>query len=264
MAQDFNRSALTVSHNRACYTGQRLTRIPQGLIKIVGVNCISLDLSYNELTSISGLKECLCLEELILDNNKLYDLITLPVMDALTTISLNNNKLIDIDLALEKISSCCPKVKHVSLLGNPGYPDQLTDPVNNDDADYDRYRLYAIHILPESLRFLDFRPITPLERKDANNRGRFMRTIKLSILPSPSAPALQSRYLRGNSNSWGFFNENPGGFDDERLEERKDNYSPLPSTTRSPNDHKGAYGKCRYRYSGKNSEGNRFIINSDL
>ncbi|CAD6233841.1 GSCOCG00007336001-RA-CDS [Cotesia congregata] len=260
MAQDFNRSALTVSHNRACYTGQRSTRIPRGLIKIVGVNCVSLDLSYNELTSISALKECLCLEELILDNNKLYDLITLPVMEALTTISLNNNKLMDIDLALERISSCCPKVKHVSLLGNPGYPDQLTDPVNNDDADYDRYRLYAIHILPESLRFLDFRPVTPLERKDASNRGRFMRTIKLSITPSPSAPALHSNFNR-NPNFCGFFKEN---VDAGASQERKDNYSPLPSTTRGPDDHKGAYGKCRYRYSGKNSEGNRFIINSDL
>lgn len=26
----------------------------------------------------------------------------------------------------------------------------------------------------------------------------------------------------------------------------------------------GAYGKCKYRYSGKNSEGNRFISNNDL
>lgn len=26
----------------------------------------------------------------------------------------------------------------------------------------------------------------------------------------------------------------------------------------------GAYGKCHHRYSGKNSEGNRFIMNNDL
>ncbi|XP_008554381.1 leucine-rich melanocyte differentiation-associated protein [Microplitis demolitor] len=277
-SQDFNRSALTISNNRACYTGQRTTRIPRGLIKIVGINCQSLDLSYNELTSISALKDCNNLQELILDNNKLYDLNTLPSINTLTTISLNNNKIVDIDLALEKISSCCPNVKYVSLLGNPGYPDQLTDPVNNDEADYDRYRLYAIHVLPDSLRFLDFRPVTQIERKDASNRGRFMRTIKLNMplssltstpflplnIPSsysstclpvaiaPTPPGTCSSITR---------HFKPTTYQDVVLDP---NYSPLPTTTRSPSDHKGAYGKCRYRYSGKNSEGNRFIINSDL
>ncbi|XP_034949981.1 leucine-rich melanocyte differentiation-associated protein-like [Chelonus insularis] len=242
--QDFNRSALIIMNKRVCYTGQRISRIPAGLVKIVGANCVTLDLSYNQLTSISALKDYGNLQELILDNNKLRDLKTLPYVPALTTISLNNNELSDIDAALEKIKNCCPNIKYVSLLGNPGYPDQLTDPVNNDEADYDRYRLYAIHILPDSLRFLDFRPVTLIERKDACDRGRFLRTIKLSTSSSVSGPQITPM-----DNIDAILNTN---------------YSPLPTSNRSPHDHKGAYGKCRYRYSGKNSEGNRFIINSDL
>eukprot|EP00794_Sanderia_malayensis_P012300 gene12300-13568_t len=43
-----------------------------------------------------------------------------------------------------------------------------------------------------------------------------------------------------------------------------DNYTPLP-TASSEDDHHGAtYGKCRYVYYGKHSEGNRFIVNNDL
>ncbi|XP_012284073.1 leucine-rich melanocyte differentiation-associated protein-like isoform X2 [Orussus abietinus] len=184
--QDFNRSALNVRYNRAWYTGQRVERIPSGLIRVVGSDCLSLDLSFNELTSISAVRDFTCLEELILDNNDLRDLRSLPPMPTIRTLSLNNNKITDIDATLERIRECCPDVSYVSLLGNPGCPDQLTDPTVNDDADYERYRLYAIHVLPPSLRFLDSRPVTKQERLDARSRGRFLRTVKLAFQSSPS------------------------------------------------------------------------------
>ncbi|KAK0074679.1 hypothetical protein PV325_007952 [Microctonus aethiopoides] len=239
---DFNRSALSICNNRAWYTGQRAEKIPHGLLKIVGNNCSSLDLSYNELTTISAIKNYNYLRELILDNNKLHDLKTLSFMPTLTTLSLNNNKMTNIDDALKMISKCCPKIEYVSLLGNPGYPDQLTNPLSNDEADYNRYRLYAIHILPNSLRFLDSRPVTQTERVDAINRGQFLRIIKIS-----------PHCLADNSMS-----------EQSNLISENYHYSPLPQTNRSPFDHKGAYGKCHHRYSGKNSEGNRFIMNNDL
>ncbi|KZC04548.1 Leucine-rich repeat-containing protein C10orf11 like protein, partial [Dufourea novaeangliae] len=91
--QDFNRSALTVRCGRAWYTGQRAEKIPGGLVGVVGYDCTSLDLSYNELTSIAAIKDFERLQELILDNNKLRDLKTLPQMSTLTTLSLNNNEV---------------------------------------------------------------------------------------------------------------------------------------------------------------------------
>ncbi|XP_043289023.1 leucine-rich melanocyte differentiation-associated protein-like [Venturia canescens] len=241
--QDFNRSALTVENKQAWYTGQRAERIPSGLVRVVGNDCVSLDLSYNELTSISSVEDYVNLQQLIIDNNKLRDLKTLPKMPRLTTLSLNNNKVIDIDEALERIKECCPSIEYVSLLGNPGYPDQLTANAGTDEADYERYRLYAIHTLPSTLRFLDSRRITQQEMMDARCRGRLLRTVKLAPLKITELTET--------------------GFDevDTILDV---NYTPLPSSRRNPQDHKGAYGKCRYRYSGKNSEGNRFICNNDL
>lgn len=40
--------------------------------------------------------------------------------------------------------------------------------------------------------------------------------------------------------------------------------NPLPRNNRSPGQHQGAYTKCKYRYIGAQSEGNRFISNNDL
>ncbi|XP_031833747.1 leucine-rich melanocyte differentiation-associated protein isoform X5 [Nomia melanderi] len=241
--QDFNRSALTVRGGRAWYTGQRAEKIPQGLVGVVGYDCTSLDLSYNELTSITAIKHFQRLQVLILDNNKLRDLKTLPHMPTLTTLSLNNNKISYIDAVLKRIQECCPNLVYVSLLGNPGCPDQLTNP-STDEEDYNRYRLYAVYELPPSLRFLDSRPVTQQERIDAEIRGKYSRTVKL-------APEFSTTFISNTVDDMDdiFFNIH---------------YTPLPTSIRNPHDHKGAFGKCKYRYSGKNSEGNRFISNNDL
>ncbi|XP_018303222.1 leucine-rich repeat-containing protein C10orf11 isoform X2 [Mycetomoellerius zeteki] len=246
--QDFNRSALTLDSGRAWYTGQRAEKIPNGLMRVVGHDCLGLDLSYNELSTISGIKDFEQLQELILDNNKLDNLKTLPHIPTLTTLSLNNNKIFNIDKTLDRIRECCPNVEYVSLLGNPGCPDQLTNPTFTDEDDYERYRLYAIHILPPSLRFLDSRRVTEQERSNANTRGRYSKTIKL-------VPELIRKFV---PSSTGQANNE---FDDIYF---NIHYTPLSSSLRNPQDHKGIYGKCKYRYSGKNSEGNRFISNNDL
>ena len=41
-------------------------------------------------------------------------------------------------------------------------------------------------------------------------------------------------------------------------------YSPLPPVLTNAGDHHGTYGRKRYVYIGKHSEGNRFIRNNDL
>ncbi|KZC04547.1 Leucine-rich repeat-containing protein C10orf11, partial [Dufourea novaeangliae] len=149
----------------------------------------------------------------------------------------------DIDGVLKKIQECCPNVIYVSLLGNPGCPDQLTNP-STDEEDYNRYRLYAIHMLPPSLQFLDSRSVTRQEKINAEIRGRYSRTVKL-------VSEVSSKFISNPIDEFDdiFFNIH---------------YTPLPTSIRDPHDHKGAFGKCKYRYSGKNSEGNRFISNNDL
>ncbi|KPI94746.1 Leucine-rich repeat-containing protein C10orf11 [Papilio xuthus] len=126
-----------------------------------------------------------------------------------------------------------PKLSYLSILRNKACPNQLSDS-DKDDSDYQRYRYYVIYKVPR-LRFLDSRCISPSERSEAAVRGEFMR-----VRRPPEPPGTQTR------------------------QDTTTVVRPLPVDFSSLGKHKGAYGKCRYKYTGKHSEGNRFILNSDL
>jgi len=227
-------TSIVYLNKRLCYTGQRVHKIPETLVKLYGSKTHSLDLSYNELVSLKGLEGFCFLRELILDNNQLSDSLVLPYLPYLNTLSLNKNQINDVEDLVVKISDNLPAVTFLSLLGNKACPNQLSD-LENDDEDYQRYRYFVLHHIP-NLEFLDSTRVKNGERAEAKRRGQFMKIVR----PSRTDAA------------------------DGEETSTPPNYTPLPRTVRSPNDHKGAYAKCRYKYSGKHSEGNRFIANSDL
>lgn len=142
-------------------------------------------------------------------------------------------QITDIDDALDKIRECCPVIVYVSLLGNPGCPDQLTNPNSTDENDYERYRLYAIYALPKTLRFLDSRVITTRERNDGKNRGRYLRTIKAFT-------------NRTDKNFVSVQHKHPDEFDDAYFNIR---YTPLPVTNRTPQDHRGKFARINLELS---------------
>ncbi|CAG9857446.1 unnamed protein product [Phyllotreta striolata] len=231
-------SVVTFIDNRLCYNGQNCQKIPPSLAKLYGSKTEALDLSYNELVNIRGVEGFPNIRELILDNNELDDNIHLPDLPRLHTLSLNKNKIRDLPLLLSKISKNLPNVTYLSLLGNQACPDELTT-IENDEKDYQRYRYYVLSRLP-NLRFLDSKKVSGREMAEAAHRGKYMKIIK------PAAATVQSACF------------------DDFLSTLADYFTPLPKTLRNVHDYKGSYGKCQYRYSGKHSEGNRFISNKDL
>lgn len=76
-----------------CYSGQGCHRIPDVLARMYGHKVHSLDLSYNELTSLRGLEMFPLLRELVVDNNHLTDNVVFPYMPYLHTLSLNKNRV---------------------------------------------------------------------------------------------------------------------------------------------------------------------------
>ncbi|XP_066246658.1 leucine-rich melanocyte differentiation-associated protein-like isoform X1 [Euwallacea similis] len=224
--------------DKLCYCGQSCTRIPETLIKLYGSKVQSLDLSYNDIITLKGLEHFSDLKELILDNNKIGDSLQLPGLPKLHTLSLNKNQICALEPLLKQIKERLPSLTYLSLLGNEACPNQLSNK-DNDEEDYQRYRHYVIHRLPQ-LKFLDANIVKEEERVEARNRGMFMNIVSPALLDG-SVDVNINLNISGNLK-----------------------YSPLPKALRSPEDYKGAYGKCRYRYSGKHSEGNRFISNSDL
>ncbi|XP_063619483.1 leucine-rich melanocyte differentiation-associated protein-like isoform X1 [Cydia splendana] len=214
------------------YCGQDCQRIPPALWKMYGDKVRYLDLSYNSIETLKGLEQFQRLDELILDNNEIGDGVGFPSLPHLRTLSLNNNRITDLDGFVNKISECFPSLSYLSLLSNKACPNQLSD-LDKDESDYQRYRYFVIYKLT-NLRFLDSRRVSSSERAQADTRGSFTRVRRPLPEPEDTRPRAAGRVR------------------------------PLPVDFSALGKHRGAYGKCNYKYTGKHSEGNRFIVNSDL
>ncbi|KAK9875213.1 hypothetical protein WA026_006003 [Henosepilachna vigintioctopunctata] len=221
-----------------CYSGQRCQKIPEALVNMYGTKTQCLDLSFNELVTLKGLEGFPLLKELILDNNDLTDSLVLPYLPHLNLLSLNKNKIYDIESLITKILHNLPSINYLSLLGNKACPNQLAD-ADNDEEDYQRYRYYVLYRLPK-LKFLDSTKVREVERTEARRRGRYMKVMRPSPVPDTEVTSSSDNI------PW------------------DSNFSALPKTIRSLDDQRGAFGKCKKVYNGKHSEGNRFISNEDL
>lgn len=73
---------------------QDITTLPDAVVNLYHSRVRKMDLSFNQLTSLDGLEFFSRLDELILDNNQLGDNIRIPKTKTITTLSLNNNKVI--------------------------------------------------------------------------------------------------------------------------------------------------------------------------
>ncbi|XP_076980931.1 leucine-rich melanocyte differentiation-associated protein isoform X5 [Tamandua tetradactyla] len=221
-----------VTGTQVSYIGQDCREIPESLGRDCGHFAKRLDLSFNLLRSLEGLRAFGGLEELVLDNNLLGDGLALPPLPRLHTLTLNKNQITDVERLLDHLAEVTPALEYLSLLGNVACPNELVG-LEKDEEDYRRYRCFVLHKLPK-LKFLDAQKVTREEREEALVRGAFMKVVKPKASSEDVAASPEHRY------------------------------SPLPSASRELTSHRGVLGKCRYVYYGKNSEGNRFIRDEQL
>ncbi|XP_062851200.1 leucine-rich melanocyte differentiation-associated protein [Trichomycterus rosablanca] len=231
----YSESLVVVNGTQVCFIGHDCEDIPEFLAAEYGDFAKRLDLSFNRLRSLTGLKVFSQLEELIVDNNLLGNDVRLPRLPRLHTLTLNKNQITDIEELLEHLQEVSPTLEYLSLLGNEACPNELVSS-DKDEDDYQRYRYFVLHKL-KKLKFLDSRRVTQLEQQEAEARGAFMKVVK------------------------------PKNEQDTALDIRSDvgatPYTPLPRSRDAKNS-KGVFAKCRYVYYGKHSEGNRFIRNDQL
>ncbi|KAM8806444.1 LOW QUALITY PROTEIN: leucine-rich melanocyte differentiation-associated protein [Eudromia elegans] len=216
------------------YISQDCEEIPEFLGRKYGHMAKRLDLSFNMLRSLEGLKTFGSLEELILDNNLLGNDLLLPRLPHLHTLTLNKNQ-ISLESLLDHLAEVAPSLRYLSLLGNVACPNELVSK-DKDEDDYQRYRYFVLHKL-RNLKFLDTRKVTRSEREEALVRGAFMKVVKPKDAKASSDDASISPEMQ---------------------------YTPLPLGSRDLTNHRGVLGKCRYVYYGKHSEGNRFIRDDQL
>lgn len=225
-------SSLQVQNGSLTYIGRNVTSIPEVFQKLYGKTIEHLDLSYNNINKLNGLENFPKIKELILDNNDIGDDVLFPKLLTLKTLSLNNNKMSDLESLIKKIKCSFPNLTFLSLLGNIACPNQLSD-ISKDDDDYQRYRYYVIHYLSK-LQFLDSASVTAEELKEAKVKGQFMKV------------------------------KTPKKINTSELSSSTENLPPLPERIRPIGDHRGSFTVFKCRYNNRESEGNRFIVNTDL
>jgi hypothetical protein len=195
------------------------------------------DFSFNDITDLKGLDKFRNLETLILDNNKVSSLEFLPDLPRLNTLWLNKNELMDIEAVLSAVSKQCPRLTYLSLLGNPCCANELN---GNAFAEYTRLRLYICYRIP-TLKFLDAMPVTEEERAESKKQGPHSKVIRIAAAVVDT-PANEGEAAIQSQNSATFFKEDP------QREGRHATY----------------FSYQKQQYSGKSSEGNRFIKDDKL
>eukprot|EP00051_Salpingoeca_urceolata_P014519 m.184952 g.184952 ORF g.184952 m.184952 type:complete len:824 (-) comp18108_c0_seq7:220-2691(-) len=147
--------------------------VPPWLSEEHGDVVTSLNLSFNNLTSLAGVAGFGLLEELVVDNNALGgnsggpqgdQHLALPGLPCLRTLSLNNNNITDLAPVLSSAARL-PRLTFLSLLGNQACPNGLVQQTATEQ-DYAQYRLKIIAAFP-NLKFLDSTPVTNEERMRA-------------------------------------------------------------------------------------------------
>lgn len=105
------------------------------------------------------------LNTLILDKNVQPDERTLPTLPNLELLWLNHCDIINLQNWIYRIRECCPSLKYLSLMGNPGATSSFN---GNSTLEHNDYRLFVISILPQ-LRYLDDAEVTAAQRTQAKS-----------------------------------------------------------------------------------------------
>ncbi|XP_028405159.1 leucine-rich melanocyte differentiation-associated protein-like [Dendronephthya gigantea] len=232
-----NEEDYVVNGTQLSMVGRDALTIPPSLGITYGPNILRLDLSFNRLRNLEGIQGFTELRTLNLDGNEIDDDVIFPLLNYLETLTMNKNKITDLESLLEKITKCLPSLTYLSLLGNTACPNELSD-LEKDEEDYQRYRYFVLYKLPK-LKFLDSKQVSSKERQEGQKRGAFLKVI------APGEEAMPEEQKTGK-------------------QMKGSNYTPLPQQLTDEGDHHGTFGRSRYVYIGKHSEGNRFIRNNDL
>lgn len=226
-----------------------------------------INLSFNELTatSLPTLSLFGNAVTLVLDNNNFSSLTGFPPLPKLQTLWLNNNSIEDIEEVVSVLPHKCPQLAYLSLLRNPCCPNEL---MGKGTVEYRRYRLYVRYRIA-TLRTLDATPYTAEDIAEAREKGRFLQTkaapasevsLPLSGNATPAATgASPSTPTDSNAKTLplvnnGFVTIGQSFFKDDELQAKS-----LSSRCEGP-----YYFPQRHFYSGKASEGNRFIRDNVL
>jgi len=217
-----------------------LDEIPSHITKQQGEHITTLILTNNKLQSLKNLECFPNVETLHLDRNCLTSIDDFPKLPSLKILWLNNNKLENMESLLNILSKNCAKLEYLSLLRNPLCPSIYFD--HGNDNRYKRFRLTVLFRLP-TITFLNATEVTNEERLEAQSKGKFLQISK---------PTQEKEEINADNNN-GDDNNN------------KEDDSNVADIAKYKNAQPAAFlGKGRLKQDGRDSEGNRFVLDQHL
>uniref|UniRef100_A0A6P7G281 Leucine-rich melanocyte differentiation-associated protein-like isoform X1 n=2 Tax=Diabrotica virgifera virgifera TaxID=50390 RepID=A0A6P7G281_DIAVI len=159
--QEYNAEDNDQSLQRLSLAHERMHSMPKILLEEVAPTVKILDISHNEFEKLDFLEQFQELTTLICDHNDITSNQNLPFLPKLELLWMNNCKILDLYRWVYRLSSSCPNLKYLSLMGNPGLPFYTN---GGSNAEQMRYRLFLLSLFPK-LVHLDDKPVTEDERK---------------------------------------------------------------------------------------------------
>jgi predicted secreted protein len=213
-----------------------LDQVPMNIVKHSSSSYIlKVDLTETGIKNLDNLQHFKNLQTIVLDKNNLTDVKTMPYLPNLNTLWINNNNIIDLPEFMDTIVTNCPNLKYLSIMRNP-CTGGLMDIKEPDLEAIRMYRLYIIYRLPK-LSILDFSDITESERTEAKLRGQY------------AAKRSNNNDMKNNNNSKSKIGNIIVG---------------VPKSTTPPQPKGKVSIDKNKKFDSKHSEGNRFIVNSQL
>lgn len=139
---------------------EKLNQIPRKIAEKFSRTTTFLDLSHNNFKDLSFLSYFRQLNTLILDKNPQPDEKTFPMLPNLELLWLNNCDIDNVQRWVHRIRDCCPSLRYLSLMGNPGATSSFN---GNSTLEHNDYRLMVIGALPQ-LQHLDDAEVTASQR----------------------------------------------------------------------------------------------------
>uniref|UniRef100_A0A1I8NMZ8 U2A'/phosphoprotein 32 family A C-terminal domain-containing protein n=1 Tax=Stomoxys calcitrans TaxID=35570 RepID=A0A1I8NMZ8_STOCA len=200
-----------------------------------------LDVSHNRIARLEWLLQLPQLKCLIMDDNRLreahFEKLKKMHLPNITTLTLNKNELSDLDTTAKILQYMFPNLEYLSLHGNPMCPDNLYLQPFSEFVPYEyaHYRSVLSKSLPR-LKFLDHYALDSFPLAKHQQQSQQLPTFEQSHSISKDIWSKIKSLLLNNNNKNQYENNC---------------YQPYPTTNNSA-------------YKGLQSEGNRFITNSDL
>lgn len=147
---------------------ENLRTIPRRIAEKFAIQTKFLDLSYNNFQNLSFLSFFEDLHTLILDHNTNIDVNSLPILQNLKILWINNCDIKNVADWIQRIRAQCPALEYLSIMGNPGIKESFNycslnmyniassvmDSIIAPASVVTDYREYVLQMLP-NLQYLD-------------------------------------------------------------------------------------------------------------